>query len=213
MAKIYVLHQTNPIPDDEYNRLLKLLPKEKQKDIGKKIFRKDREIILLAHSLLRKVLFEEYNLKESEYRFDTGKYGKPYLTKRPDIHFNISHTHKWAAVALSDHEIGVDIENHREIDPESLSSYFHPDENAYIRSFSKDMRIDAFFRIWTMKESYIKAIGLGLQQPLAEFSTIPIDSINGWKFSLYSVNGGTKLAVCQDAKEDSGLSIEFIPQY
>ena len=95
--------------------------------------------------------------------------GKPYLVSEPGIHFSLSHSGDWAVCAISDHPVGVDIEwcdpNRRDI----ASRFFHKDEIRYLNSLPPYARTDAFYSLWTLKESFVKSTGRGLDLPLRSF--------------------------------------------
>lgn len=98
-----------------------------------------------------------------------GKYGKPYLPQNLGISFNISHSGKWVVCALSNDEVGIDIEKisfDLDID---VSKYFHKNESKIINSFLGKPKYYSFYRFWTAKESYLKCTGRGLSQPLNSF--------------------------------------------
>ncbi len=116
-------------------------------------------------------------------RFAAEVHGKPYVTqpdsaKRP---FNVAHTDGLVMCGIGDETtelVGVDVERlDRRTDPELADRYFSRPEIDYLHRFGCDQaRRDAFLRIWTLKESFIKAIGTGLQTPLADFAFEEIDS-------------------------------------
>ncbi|MDR2624585.1 MAG: 4'-phosphopantetheinyl transferase superfamily protein [Methanobrevibacter sp.] len=87
--------------------------------------------------------------------------GKPYLENYPNIHFNISHSDKFVLVGVSDENIGLDIEKAQDLDYEGISkNFFHSIEHEYI--IGSKNPIDTFFKIWTVKESYVKMKGAGI---------------------------------------------------
>ena len=89
--------------------------------------------------------------------------GKPYLTAAPDVHFSLSHSAAWAVCAVSDHPVGVDIQQCRSFKPNIADRFFHPDEVRYLSSLSPAERENAFYTLWALKESYVKADGRGLR--------------------------------------------------
>ena len=89
--------------------------------------------------------------------------GKPYLTAAPDVHFSLSHSAAWAVCAVSDHPVGVDIQQCRSFKPNIADRFFHPDEVQYLSSLSPAERENAFYTLWALKESYVKADGRGLR--------------------------------------------------
>ena len=88
------------------------------------------------------------------------------------MHFNLSHSGSYAVCAVSDAPVGVDIEVRRKnTNLKVAKRFFSQAENDYIDSFETlESREDAFYRIWTLKEAFVKATGEGLSRPLNEFS-------------------------------------------
>ena len=111
-----------------------------------------------------------YNLYEKDVVIEYGNNGKPSLKDYPQIHFNISHSGELAIAAFSDSEIGCDIEQVRKLKESVLNSCFTNEEISYINnSEDKDF---AFTEIWTLKESFLKCLGLGIAFKLNKFSVI-----------------------------------------
>lgn len=105
--------------------------------------------------------------------FSFGEQGKPYLPDRPGVHFSLSHSGSWVLCALSEAELGCDVEGPRRCDPALARRFFHPDETARLFSLQPREQDAAFVRLWTLKESYVKAVGLGLSLPLDAFRILP----------------------------------------
>ncbi|MDR1549737.1 MAG: 4'-phosphopantetheinyl transferase superfamily protein, partial [Hungatella sp.] len=84
------------------------------------------------------------------------------------VHFNLSHSGKYILLGLDHHPIGVDIEKIEERNYLGIAKlYFHIDEYNYLMNLAnpKEQKI-AFFRLWVMKESYLKAGGYGFHYPV-----------------------------------------------
>ena len=97
---------------------------------------------------------------------------------------------------LSNSAVGVDIQQHRAVDTEALvQRYFTPEERAWWESVS-DNREEAFFRLWTAKESLLKAEGVGLSG-IGRYAVVCGDRLQAppWRFREYAVSGYT-LTVC-----------------
>ena len=99
----------------------------------------------------------------------TAAGGKPYLVNEPNVHFNLSHSGDWAVCAISDYPVGVDIERCEPGRRDIAARFFHRDEVRYLDSLLPSMRDDAFYQLWTLKESFVKATGRGLDLPLRSF--------------------------------------------
>ena len=101
-----------------------------------------------------------------------GERGKPYIAGRPDFRFSLSHSGDTAICAVSDREIGCDIEKIAWAKTRVAERYFSDEEKKYLASSADDEKDAAFFRIWTLKESCIKAAGEGFAIPLNSFSVV-----------------------------------------
>ncbi|MBV8886879.1 MAG: 4'-phosphopantetheinyl transferase superfamily protein, partial [Chroococcidiopsidaceae cyanobacterium CP_BM_RX_35] len=111
----------------------------------------------------------------SQIQFHYGPRGKPSLTPASVaswLRFNLSHSQGLAVYAVTrDREIGIDIEHIRPM-PEAaqlVSRFFSAQENAMFRTLLPSQQQTAFFRCWTRKEAYIKAVGDGLALSLDQF--------------------------------------------
>ena len=117
-----------------------------------------------AHFALRMVLGQSGAGPPASLRFEHNARGKPRLAKSP-IRFNLSHSGRWAAVAVSrDADVGVDIEGIRELDDlEGVARLvFHDDEIRNLLDLPAGRRGLAFFDCWTRREAYLKGLGLGV---------------------------------------------------
>lgn len=95
--------------------------------------------------------------------------GKPYLVSEPGVHFSLSHSADWAVCAISDHPVGVDIERCEPGRRDVASRFFHKEEVRYLNTLLPSARDDAFYKLWTLKESFVKSTGRGLDLPLRSF--------------------------------------------
>lgn len=110
--------------------------------------------------------------------------GKPYL-KDSALHFSLSHSGSFAACALSDLPVGLDLEYRGRISDALLRRSFSPEEQTLIRS-SQDSDL-LFTRIWTGKESFVKATGQGILSPLREIQPLnPPAGVSFWHKDLES---------------------------
>ncbi len=123
-----------------------------------------------VYNLLYNTVMKQKQLNDcSELQFKYNKYGKPYFRLYPDVFFNISHCREMAVCSIDDVENGVDIELIRNYPVRVPEKAFSEREKEMLAQSS---RADSmFFRIWTLKESYVKALGIGISYPLntAEF--------------------------------------------
>jgi len=138
---------------------------------GRFHFEKHRNHFVVGRAGLRHVLARYLDMKPEEFRFSYGTHGKPVLAgERP--RFNVSHSHDVALIAVAaDRELGIDVEHIRAdfATEEIARRFFSRLEVAAFNALHKDKQVAAFFRCWTRKEAYIKAIGRGLSEPLDAF--------------------------------------------
>ncbi len=126
----------------------------------------------LSRAGLRILLAHYLGCPPNEIELICGPKGKPALRDSSRIQFNTSHSGQMALYAFTlDCELGVDVEQLRDLDdPESIAArFFSNAEASELLSLKPDERGLAFFRCWTRKEAYVKAIGEGLEIPLDSF--------------------------------------------
>src|SRR5271170_7638662 len=139
------------------------------------IFERDRDRFIAARGILRDLLGRYIRCTPETIDFAYGPRGKPAIASpgtRPDIRFNLSHSHSLAVITIGrGREVGVDVELVRtEFAGEAIARrYFSVKEVAELSSLSAELRTEGFFLCWTRKEAYIKAKGDGLQIPLDSF--------------------------------------------
>ncbi|MGN0613359.1 MAG: 4'-phosphopantetheinyl transferase family protein [Porcipelethomonas sp.] len=129
-----------------------------------------------------------------------GSYGKPYLKNSDNIFFNISHCTGLAAAVIENCEAGIDAENIRQWHPRVAKRVFSERELTVLDS--SDDKDEMFFRIWTLKESFVKAIGIGISYPLktCEFiiddDKIRVYGCDGYSFSQIVLNEQFVCSLC-----------------
>ena len=173
----------------DLKKAYRAVSKNRQKKIDFYRFDKDKRLSAGAYLLLKKLLGEE-NITNPQFK--TGKYGKAYISNHKNIHFNLSHSGKMVLCAISDMEVGADVEYiDPEIDLDIAKQYFYNSEYESIRN-AENMP-DEFFKYWVLKESYMKYTGLGMNLKLDSFEIIIGDEIKlknnneNLKFNLFQV--------------------------
>jgi 4'-phosphopantetheinyl transferase len=138
-------------------------------------FARDRRRYLVTRALVRTVLSRYAAVRPQDWTFSTGPHGRPAISAShlaPSLEFNISHSADLVMLGItSDRMLGIDVESidAREADIDGLDRYFAPEESAALLSLPPPARRQRFFDLWTLKESYIKARGMGLAIPLDRF--------------------------------------------
>ena len=134
-------------------------------------FPEHRRRHVVAHGILRTLLAAYLGLPADAVTFTTGPHGKPSVPG-VDLHFNLAHTGDYALYGFSRSELGVDIEEARPgRDLLQLAMrFFAPLERETLQALPEEDRRGAFYRGWTRKEAYIKALGRGVSEPLDGFA-------------------------------------------
>ena len=141
------------------------------------VFEKDKNRFVISHGLLKKIIGLKLNRDPQSLFFEVGKYGKPRLGPSfESLYFNISHSADLALVAISsDREIGVDVEKMvKKKDLEALvDRFFSNDEITEFKNKPEDQKIKTFYQLWTKKEAFLKAKGVGLSGGLEKQNIKP----------------------------------------
>ena len=188
--------------------VLSHLPIEKQNKIRRYIRIDDQYRSLIAQLLMRICINEYSGCTLSKMEFISDSHGKPFLSGFNDIYFNISHSGEWIVCAVDVRPIGIDVEYIHDISLHIAQRFFSLSESKQLFLQSPGSQLDYFYKLWTLKESYIKAIGVGLSKPLSSFSIhisyerITIDDTENsnahtqYRFELISLDGAHQSAVC-----------------
>jgi 4'-phosphopantetheinyl transferase len=176
------LWQVNPneITSPELlNKYKNLLSDDETKKQQRYKFFQDRHDALITRAFVRNLLSYYADVLPNDWHFERGEKDKPELVNPPlPLKFNISHTKGLIICAVTlENDIGCDVENTtRNNDVLAIADrYFSAIETNELFSLPKDQQRHRFFDYWTLKESYIKAWGLGLAIPLKDFSFSIID--------------------------------------
>lgn len=153
-------------------------------------------------------LLLEYGLKtcgfsQKEVELSKNPDGKYYIVDHPEVCFNLTHAGDYVAAVFDDQEVGIDIEWQREAKLQVARRFFAENEYAMLKNAdSRDEQEKLFTRIWTRKESYIKAIGLGMRKDLRSFTTI-YDELEGtdFFFHTYVSPENYTISICSKKKE------------
>lgn len=124
--------------------------------------RKQRETAN-GRALLSYAVSDTYGISADSLVIKTGEHGKPYFDGCT-VQFNISHSGDYAAAAVCDLPVGIDIQCMRRVKDKMIERLCSSEELEYISSAGDKDR--AFIRLWALKESYIKAIGMGMAFPM-----------------------------------------------
>jgi 4'-phosphopantetheinyl transferase len=166
-------------------------------------FEVDRTTYVGAHALVRQALSRHGAGQPGAIRFRSGPHGRPELEDaRSGLNFSLSHTRALTACAVTRHaEVGVDVEQCRErAYAELATACLTKEELVAWQSLPEHERADRFVLIWTLKEAYVKALGLGLSMPVQSFAvrvlpegravleSVDVQTVAEWQFEWRKVD-------------------------
>lgn len=170
MLKTYLINIDKNLEKDIFDSLLNYVSEDKRAQIHRFYHFEDSQRALIGNLLSRYVICRNLNIKNSDIAFDKNQYGKPFLVGQNRFDFNISHSHKWVVCAVSDYPVGIDVEVLKSTQYDIAKRFFSEDEYAQLQKQPENEKQAYFIKLWTLKESYIKAVGKGLSIPLDSFT-------------------------------------------
>lgn len=215
-TKLYIAKISELKNENAYESAYASVDAERQKKVDSYKFLQSKLQSLAAGVLLNRAL-EDAGLDVSKIQFEQNAYGKPYI-QGLDIYFNLSHSGDYAICAISNAEVGCDIEK-IDRDEEKIAKRFFCDEEYrdIISKKSEEERKTIFYRYWTLKESFMKATGMGLKLHLNSFQIIISNkisikqSVNNSEYSFYEIDeiDGYKCSICVQGA-NANLNIQTI---
>ncbi|MET4575545.1 4'-phosphopantetheinyl transferase family protein [Ottowia thiooxydans] len=209
--------------------LLELLNPAEREQQARFHFGDDRLRYLVTRAMVRKVLSRYADVAPKAWNFENNAYGRPEIsglhTQASGLRFNLSHTGGLIVLAVCRaFEMGVDVEHlDRKAALGVAERFFSPVEAAELASLGLELQSQRFFDYWTLKESYIKARGMGLSIPLDRFSfafptpetvslrTDPVlgDDAGRWQFWQLRLPENYQLAICTEKPAKGVRALKF----
>ncbi len=191
---------------DKKELLLDLLPESNRSFISRFKRTAGAQRSLFGELLSRFILQQKLGLDGKAIIYNKSKNGKPFLESK-QAQFNLSHSGNWVVMAYGKEEVGIDVEEIRPINYRIAERFFSTEEVRLLNSKSGDEKLDYFFDLWTLKESYLKLIGTGLTRSLSSFTIYHKGADIRIKergkagkpsayFRQYPLDKGYKLSVC-----------------
>jgi 4'-phosphopantetheinyl transferase len=205
-----------------------LLTSEETERYSRFVFEKDRRQFLLTRALERDVLSRYLGVEPSELKFTRNEFGKPVISHPfgSPITYSLSHTKGLSVCAVgSGGDVGVDVEslqranNHAGI----AKRFFATSEADFLESLDENQKPIEFLRLWTLKEAFVKARGLGLSIPLNSFEIemIPkrapcVSFPNGthgheadWRFLQIRLGWSFQIAIARTMTKPKEITVKF----
>jgi 4'-phosphopantetheinyl transferase len=168
------LCQPEQLSTGDLDAAFHLLSSEERACAERFVFGRDRAGYIAAHALLRRALGSFVGCDESKLEFAREEFGRPVLSGRNAslASFSLSHTRGLVGCALTaGSALGFDLERtHVPAPLEVADRYFSCAELRELGTLAPAQQHERFYQLWTLKEAYLKARGVGLSMPLAAFS-------------------------------------------
>lgn len=211
-----VLYDSDSFADDLYQRSLPLVDEDSVARI-KRFYRREDACRTLIGRLLPRILLKKRGISVNDMSFAATETNKPYITTKisPSISFNVSHDNGLIAMAFSTgtyHQpafsLGIDVMRVSIPSRETFLSFVNTMKSQLTKleqrlmfSVPQEEALQRFFWIWTLKEAYTKALGLGLGFDFSrvEFdipeNTVRVDGAvpRGWRFNKFTLQQGNHL--------------------
>lgn len=219
---IYTYYADAGCLDNEnlFREKLKLLSPYRQQKIAILRHGRDKNRSLAAGLLLDHAL-AAFGLQERSVEYEIGEWGKPALKYHPEICFSLSHSGDYAICTVGDKPLGNDIERIKEGRLKVADRFFAKEELAWLYGTEREEeQTRRMFRLWTMKESFMKAVGMGMALSLRDF-VVHVDGASGRARVRHSVDAkyyhmreyreieGYCTAVC--VQESADIAYSMIP--
>lgn len=211
MTEVYIGSVLGLCDERRFRELYERVPEHRQRKIDKIRFEKDKRLCLGAWLLLEQALAAR-GIDRASLEVACAPGGKPYLTKHPEVFFSLSHSGEQVMCAVSTAEVGCDVEEIRGLDLKLAKRFFSAPEYAAILACpNEEAQRQMFFRLWTLKESFMKAVGLGLALPMQDFSVDPetlqvcqqVATEKRYWFREYTRDPRYRYACCSEAEDFS----------
>ena len=199
-VKIYVLDVSH-ISENELDIYLNRLSKFRRKKV-KSLSKLTDKKLSVGVGLLLDIALKQHGLNECDMTYRVNEYGKSEFENLTNIHFSISHSGNYAVCAISDNRLGCDIEKIGRVDMKIANRFFTKAEFDRIKSLNFDEQKIELAKIWTVKESYGKAIGRGVYSVLGT----DINDIDYNINTFYDINDYV-LSCCS---EDNDVNLNII---
>ena len=167
-AHVWLCHPDEITDDKLLSQYHLLLGDDEQQQLKRFHFKKDQHNYLVSHALVRLALSEYTDLKPEIWQFQKNSHGRPDIKQAANdtpLKFNLTHTQGLCAcVVTSGAQCGIDAELiNRKNDLKKIAQRMFADsEIDTMQSLQGGEFRKSFFRFWTLRESYVKALGTGL---------------------------------------------------
>lgn len=172
-SQVHVWRANLDLPTNIIEQLTSYLSVDEIARANKFRFEQHQRRFIAARGVLRQILGNYLQISPEKLQFEYSDRGKPRLSGsmgNSSLQFNVSHSHEYALYGFTyERAIGVDLEYARKM-PDAVKiaeRFFSPSEFKLITSVTTEQQSETFFKLWTAKEAYLKAVGTGLADSLS----------------------------------------------
>ncbi|EFM10630.1 4'-phosphopantetheinyl transferase [Paenibacillus curdlanolyticus YK9] len=212
MVELFAVRIEQRIREADLAPLIHQVSEARQAQIKRYRFQDDAIRSLFSELLIRRVLREKYNIDNDDIVFSFNTYGKPTIAGPIEQQYNVSHAGSWIVGAISALPVGIDVEAIKPIDMAVAHRFFSSVECGQLAELTPEQQQLRFYELWTLKESYIKAVGKGLSLPLNSFSfrfqadegRYQLKADNGdddYEIRQFDLDSDYRLALCSKERE------------
>ncbi len=207
MIEIDAVEMSSLFPDATFHRFLRIVGLERRKVIERFRFREDAQRSLIAELLTRAVIARRLGRFISGIVLVREDGRKPRLSQAEGFDFNISHSGRWVVCASGFAPVGADVERIGDLAWDDAKDALSAEEQDRVRPSPDAEWKAAYTFLWTIKESYLKALGEGLSIPPSELTVAPAADgeirlfrngtlVKDAFFRAYAPDSEHRLAVC-----------------
>lgn len=200
-TKVYIFDATVLKNEKLFKKFYSLMPEYRKNKIDRLSQEKDK-ILCLGAGILEREVFLENGLGENpQIGYENGK---PILLDFDNVFFNTSHSGEKVITTISNLNVGCDIEKIKSERKSISNRCYTKEEQDFVNKFEGRDRDISFFKIWTLKESFVKNLGAGLTIPFRSFSISLDDGISikqnivdeQFKFISLTTDDDYQIAIC-----------------
>lgn len=209
MFFICCVNITNLKGEETLADLFKYISKEKYKKLMRYKNINDKKRGVISELLVRYLISIRSEIKSNEIIIDKSKYGKPFVKNINEIEYNVSHSGKFVVCIIGNYPVGIDVEKISNIDLSVSDIVFETKEYEEFQQINDLEKREYFYRMWCLKESFIKAKGFGLYMNLNSFRINIVNENNiycfyqgnKYYFKEYKIDLFYKLSICSKINE------------
>lgn len=205
--RIYLLNLSEAA-DFTVERYLPLISEARRREIFRFQREKDRRAKILAEILARELAAAEMGCSVEEIQLERDERGKPWLVNSP-LQISLSHSSNWVACSISAARNGVDVEENFSDALEIAKSFFAPTEYLLLQRLYGDELRRKFLSLWTLKESYAKFLGTGIDEKILRLDIKELQSRANVFCQNFYLEDGAAVGFSAEGSEP-GCEIKFI---